>query len=76
MVLAMSDGASDLLPVDWIADGQDRFAELIRTRGADWLAENLLCKVEAARDEETGELLHTDNMTLVIAALLDTGAPE
>ena len=76
MVLAMSDGASDHLPVEWIADGRARFVELIRSRGADWLANNLLGKLEAARDETTGEPLHSDNMTLVIAALVPAGDPE
>ncbi len=73
MVLAMTDGTSDLLDMDWVATDRWRLLELIRTRGADQLCVHLLKNIEAARDEETGAVLHSDNMTLAIAAWPEGG---
>lgn len=73
LVLAMTDGASDLLPIDWIAEDRDRLLKIIRTKGPEAVSDHFLHELEIARDEETGGFLHAYNMTLVIAAWVGCG---
>lgn len=66
-VLAMSDGASDLFPIEDYAAARTQYHPLV---GADdaGLSRQFLEQLEAARDPATGAFLHHDNMTLVLAA--------
>ena len=66
-VLLMSDGASDLFPFD--AFGLSHVQQVDAWRCGEGFAGRLLRELEAARDAETGEWLHHDNMTLVAAHL-------
>lgn len=70
LVFAMSDGASELMPMDQIAMNRAAYRRAIRKSGADGVADRLLSSLEDARDAETGAFLHADNMTCAIAALL------
>ncbi len=63
IVMAMSDGASDLFPFEDFALGRDEYASL------DGLADHLLGTLEEARDPDTGGWLHSDNLTLAMARL-------
>ena len=67
LVLAMSDGASDWLPIQQIATRLPAYANSMEEHGIRYVANQLLLNIENARDEETDALLHTDNMTLAIA---------
>lgn len=62
-VMAMSDGVSDLLPLDDIAKDRKKYANIVG------LADHFLAYLEAARDSDTGAYLHSDNMTLAMARL-------
>ncbi len=63
IVMAMSDGASDLFPFEDFALSRDEYASL------DGLADHLLGTLEEARDPDTGGWLHSDNLTLAMARL-------
>ena len=68
MVLAMSDGASDIFGYEHFAEKRDQYRELFLSGDID-LPDELLVQVENARDPETGAYLHHDNMTLIVALL-------
>lgn len=68
LVLAMSDGTSDLLPLEDIAQRQAHWAPLLDA-GED-LVGPWLDQLENGKDEE-GRYLHSDNMTLALAYLSD-----
>lgn len=70
IVMAMTDGASDLFPYEDFALQRDKIIDI---RG---LADHLLTKLEAARDPESGAYLHHDNMTLAMARLTKGGDHE
>ena len=63
VVLAMTDGASDLFNFEDFAGERNKLNQLTG------LADNLLAQLEGARDPDTGAWLHSDNMTLAIARL-------
>ncbi len=67
MVLAMTDGASDLLPTKQIAAKLSDYKSKCDQQGIEFVANQLLLQIEQAIDEETGIWLHSDNMTLAIA---------
>ena len=66
-VLAMSDGASDLFPIEDYAAARNQYHPLVGTGGSS-LSSQFLEQLEEARDPTTGAFLHHDNMTLVLAA--------
>lgn len=68
LLFAMSDGVSDLLPFDGIADDRETIIQMLKTPGTE-LADHFLAQIEAARDPDTGAYLHHDNMTLAIGLL-------
>lgn len=70
LLLAMSDGVSDLLPFDGIADDREAIIRMIEAPGTK-LADHFLAQIEAARDPDSGAYLHHDNMTLAIGLLPD-----
>jgi hypothetical protein len=63
IVLAMTDGVSDLFGFEDFARDRQEF------RTMTGLADHLLAYLEAARDPDTGAWLHHDNMTLAMARL-------
>lgn len=65
-VLAMSDGASDILNLDELATARHGVRGFARKAGVDAVAENLALQIESLRDEKTGAILHSDNMTIAI----------
>jgi len=65
LLLAMSDGVSDLLPFDGIAGDREAIIQMFDVPGTE-LADHFLAQIEAARDPDTGAYLHHDNMTLAI----------
>ncbi len=68
MVLAMSDGASDIFGYEHFAEKRDQYRELFLSGDID-LPDELLVQVENARDPDSGAYLHHDNMTLIVALL-------
>ena len=68
MVLAMSDGASDIFGYEHFAEKRDQYRKLFLSGDID-LPNELLVQVENARDLESGTYLHNDNMTLIMALL-------
>jgi hypothetical protein len=74
MVLAMSDGASELFNYDHFADHRTGYQSCLKDP-EDWVTDRLLRQIENARNEKTGAWLHHDNMTLV-AAVLDKEAEQ
>jgi protein phosphatase 2C-like protein len=70
MVLAMSDGASDIFPYDDFSRQRASFSTL------SGLADHLLEFLEAARDPESGAWCHSDNMTLAMARLCAGGGHD
>ena len=68
LLFAMSDGVSDLLPFDGLADDRETIIQMLKTPGTE-LADHFLAQIEAARDPDTGAYLHHDNMTLAIGLL-------
>jgi Protein phosphatase 2C len=70
MVLAMSDGASDIFPYDDFSRQRASFSTL------SGLADHLLEFLEAARDPESGAWCHSDNMTLAMARLCTGGGHD
>lgn len=69
LVLAMSDGAADLLPLDQVAEQRKAYLLSSVERGMDQICMQMLRSLEQARDEDTDALLHSDNMTLAMAVL-------
>ncbi|WP_158623103.1 PP2C family serine/threonine-protein phosphatase [Pseudorhodobacter sp. E13] len=67
IVMAMTDGASDLFPFEDFALNREKFASLAGLPG------HLLQSLEEARDPDTGGYLHSDNLTLAMARLLSGG---
>ena len=63
VVLAMTDGASDLFNFEDFAGERHKLDQVTG------LADSLLAQLEEARDPNTGAWLHSDNMTLAIARL-------
>lgn len=63
IVMAMSDGASDLFPFEDFALNRNKYRSLTG------LADHLLQTLEDARDADTGGYLHSDNLTLAMARL-------
>lgn len=63
MVMAMTDGASDLFPFEDFALGRNEYSDI------DGLAMALLSQLEHARNPDTEAYLHHDNMTLAMARL-------
>ena len=68
LVFAMTDGASDLLPFDQLAEQRDMYREKIEKIGVDRVANKILNDLEQARNED-GAYLHSDNMTCAIAVI-------
>lgn len=75
IVLAMSDGASDIFPFEDFSWSRDQHRKLLKNQGSD-LSEALLKQIESARSEDTGAYLHSDNMTLIMALLIENPARE
>lgn len=75
IVLAMSDGASDIFPFEDFSWSRDQHRKLLKNQGSD-LSEALLKQIESARSEDTGAYLHSDNMTLIMAILTENPARE
>lgn len=63
IVLAMTDGASDLFNFEDFAGERHKLNQVTG------LADGLLAQLESARDSDTGAWIHSDNMTLAIARL-------
>lgn len=63
IVLAMSDGASDLFPYEDFALHREDYCDVTG------LADSILAQIEAARDPDSNAYLHHDNMTLAMARL-------
>jgi hypothetical protein len=70
IVMAMTDGASDLFPFEDFALNRDKYPRLAG------LADRLLLTLEEARDLESGAFLHTDNLTLAMARLTEGGRDD
>lgn len=68
IILAMSDGASDLFNYDHFAEHRDRYRDLLKDPEIH-LTGHLLKQIEEARNEKTGVYLHHDNMTLIVVVL-------
>jgi len=72
IILAMSDGVSELLDYDELGSNHQSLAEAMRKGGdSDKVAGDILLQLEQARDLETNAILHSDNMTLAMALLDD-----
>lgn len=74
LLMAMSDGAGDLLPIEDVARNRDSILTALRDAGSD-VAERFLLDLEEARDE-TGAYLHSDNMTLAITGIVAADSDE
>lgn len=70
IVMAMTDGVSDLFPFEEFALQRDEYGDI------EGLADHLLTALEAARDPISGAFLHHDNMTLAMARLIEGGDHE
>jgi len=69
-VFAMTDGVSDLFTFEDFACARHKY------HVSDGLADSVIAHLEAARDPDTGAWLHSDNMTLAIAELVDGGGND
>lgn len=67
-VFLMSDGAGDLFPFEAFAGAHEQHINLWKDEGT--LADGFLQEIENACDPETGDWLHHDNMTIVVAHFL------
>jgi serine/threonine protein phosphatase PrpC len=66
MVLAMSDGASDIFAYEDFAANRETYLKAFLKANSD-LPNNLLKQIEEARDPLTNAYLHHDNLTLAMA---------
>lgn len=69
MVLSMSDGLSDLFPVENIQEHLQTYRNFALSKSVDSLCEHLINSIEFSRDEVSGAWLHSDNMTLAMMLL-------
>ncbi len=76
LILAMSDGVSELLDIDQIALNQQAYIKAFNEQGISSTSDQILKDLEEARDEETDALLHSDNMTLAIALIKEENHHE
>ena len=68
VILGLTDGASEILPFDQLAEQRAVYREKIEKVGADRVARKILNDLEQMRDER-GAYVHSDNMTCALALI-------
>jgi hypothetical protein len=66
LIFTMSDGAGDLFNLEGIAARRKQIVEQIHKAGPEIFCDNLLSHLEGLKDKETGQPLHSDNLTLTV----------
>ncbi len=66
LIFTMSDGAGDLFNLDGLAARRKQIIAQIRNAGPEIFCNNLLSHLESLKDKETGQPLHSDNLTLTV----------
>ncbi|RUS63666.1 hypothetical protein EGN72_03215 [Pseudorhodobacter sp. E13] len=66
LIFTMSDGAGDLFNLHGLAARHKQIVEQIHKAGPEIFCDNLLSHLESLKDKETGQPLHSDNLTLTV----------